>query len=110
MLYSQELAKEYPQLTSVSVHPGIIMTGLFDNVSFMTKLPALLSYHGKTTPVEQGPYNQLWAATAPKEKLVNGEYYEPIGEVGARTTKASRDEKLARRLWEWTQGELARWE
>lgn len=109
MLYSQEVAKQYPQLTSVSVHPGIVMTGLFDNVSFMTKLPALISNAGKTIPVEQGPYNQLWAATADKAKLVNGEYYEPIGKIGVRTTKAAKDQKLAQRLWEWTQKELEGW-
>jgi NAD(P)-dependent dehydrogenase (short-subunit alcohol dehydrogenase family) len=63
MVYSQGLAKQYPQITSVSVHPGIIMTGLFDNMSFFTKLPALLLNTGKTTPVEHGSYNQLWAAT-----------------------------------------------
>jgi hypothetical protein len=108
MLYSQELAKQYPQITSVSVHPGIIMTGLFDNVSFFTKLPALLSNTGKTTPVEQGSYNQLRAATVDKSKLVNGEYYEPIGKVGVRTTKAARDKELPLRLWEWTQDRVGK--
>ena len=110
MLYSQEIAKHYPQLTSVSVHPGIIKTGLFDNVSLMTKLPALISNVGKTTPVEQGPYNQLWAATVGKGKLVNGEYYEPIGKVGVRTTKMARDKALGSKLWDWTQRELERWD
>lgn len=106
LLYSQELAKRHPEITSVSVHPGIIMTGLFDNVSFMTKLPVLIQSIGKKTSVEEGPYNQLWAATCPKGKLVNGEYYEPVGVVGKRTTRAARDEKLAARLWDWTQKEL----
>ena len=37
MLYSQEMAKHYPEVTSISVHPGVILTGLFDNVSLSTK-------------------------------------------------------------------------
>ena len=106
LLYSQELAKHYPEITTISVHPGIILTGLFENVGFFTKLPVLLISSGKRTPVEEGHYNQCWAATCEKSKLRNGEYYEPIGKVGKRTTKQAKDVKLAGRLWEWTQKEV----
>lgn len=54
------------------------MTGLYDGVPFFTKLPPLILSIGKRIPVEQGPYNQLWAATCDKNELINGEYYEPI--------------------------------
>ncbi len=58
------------------------------------------------TPVGEGPYNQLWAATCPRTKLKNGEYYEPVGIVGQRTTTASKDKKLAAQLWDWTEKAL----
>ncbi|TKA70685.1 hypothetical protein B0A55_07001 [Friedmanniomyces simplex] len=103
MLYSQELAKRYPVLTSLSVHPGVIRTALFEHVSFLTKLPTMFM---KTTPVEEGHYQQCWAATCAKGGLQNGEYYEPMGVVGARSTRASKDAKLAAKLWEWTEKEL----
>lgn len=106
LLYSQELAKHYPDVTSVSVHPGVILTGLFDNIPFTTKLPVLLISLGKQTPVEEGHYHQCWAATCSTSDLVNGEYYEPIGVIGKRTTKNARDTKLAAKLWEWTQKKL----
>ncbi|KAK0357433.1 hypothetical protein LTR91_016030 [Friedmanniomyces endolithicus] len=103
MLYSQELAKRHPTLTSVSVHPGVIQTALFDHVDFFTKLPTMFF---KKTPLEQGHWQQCWAATCPKSGLKNGEYYEPGGVVGVRTTRASKDVQLAAKLWEWTEKEL----
>ena len=109
LLYSQQLAKHYPGITTVAIHPGIIMTGLFENVSLSTKLPALISSIGKRTPVEEGHFTQCWAATCEKTKLSNGEYYEPIGVAGKRTTKLSKDMQLAEQLWDWTQTELERY-
>ncbi|KAK5721805.1 hypothetical protein LTR15_006397 [Elasticomyces elasticus] len=107
MLYSQELAKRYPALTSLSIHPGVIQTGLFDNVSFLTKLPTMFM---KKTPVAEGHYMQCWGATAARSTLQNGEYYEPMGVVGKCSTSASKDTKLAARLWEWTEKELQAYE
>ncbi len=106
LLYTEQLAKHYPEVTFVSVHPGVILTGLFENVSLAMKLPVLLSSMGKRTPVEEGHFNQCWAATCAKSSLKNGEYYEPIGEIGNRTTLQAKDKELGERLWEWTQKEL----
>lgn len=107
LLYPSELAKRHPQILSVAVHPGIIMTDLFSNVSFGTRLPALIGSIGKRTPIEQGPYNQLWAATSPRSGIKNGEYYEPVGKVGHRTTAQAKNGKLAAELWKWTEEALA---
>jgi len=111
LLYTQELARQHPEITSVSVHPGYIKTGLFDAVSFMTALPVLLVGVGRWVPPEQGFWTQCWAATAKKEKLVNGEYYEPVGKLGKRSTALARDQNgvLAKKLWEWTEQELKAW-
>jgi NAD(P)-dependent dehydrogenase (short-subunit alcohol dehydrogenase family) len=107
LLYTDELARRYPEITWVSVHPGYIFTGLFDGASFLTKLPVLIMSIGSRTPVEKGHFAQCWAATAPK--VVSGGYYEPIGVEGKRATALARDRELAGRLWEWTQDELKGW-
>lgn len=109
MLYTDELARHYPEITWLSVHPGYIFTGLFDGTSFLTKLPVLIMSIGNRTPVEKGHFAQCWAATAPKAKVVNGGYYEPIGVAGKRATALANDKKLAGQLWEWTQTELKDW-
>jgi hypothetical protein len=82
---------------------------LFDGTSFLTKLPVLILSIGNRTPVEKGHFAQCWAATAPKERVVNGGYYEPIGVAGKRATSLANDKKLAGQLWEWTQTELKDW-
>lgn len=107
LLYTDELARHYPDITWVSVHPGYIFTGLFDGASFLTKLPVLIMSIGSRTPVEKGHFAQCWAATAPK--VVSGGYYEPIGVEGKRATALARDRELAGRLWDWAQEELKGW-
>jgi NAD(P)-dependent dehydrogenase (short-subunit alcohol dehydrogenase family) len=109
MLYTDELARRYPEITWVSVHPGIILTGLFEATTFLTRLPVLLMSIGSRVPVEKGHFAQCWAATAPKGRVVSGVYYEPVGVEGKRTTALATDRELAGRLWEWTQGELEEW-
>lgn len=109
LLYTDELARHYPEITWISVHPGVILTGLFAGTSFLTKLPVLIMSIGTRIPVEKGHFAQCWAATAPKSKVVNGGYYEPIGVAGKRATHLANDKKLAGQLWEWTQEVLKGW-
>lgn len=109
LLYARELAKRYPTIKTVSVHPGYIKTDLFAGVSFATALPVrvMAKFGDGWTPVEEGPYNQTWAGTTPRENLEDGAYYTPIAKKGVLETSQSRDDKLAAELWEWTEKELA---
>lgn len=107
LLYSDELARRYPEITSVSVHPGFVFTSLWDDQPYLVKFGGLMASIGKTVKVEEGHYNQLWAATCPKDKLVNGGYYVPFCIEGKRETASAKDAKLAEKLWEWTEKELS---
>lgn len=110
-LYAKELAKRYPQIKTVSIHPGFIKTDLFDGVS-----PMMQQFFRVTVPlgegwtdVSKGPYNQTWAGTTSRANLEDGAYYVPIAKKGKLETAASRDSALATRLWDWTQKELEQW-
>ncbi|KAE8153825.1 hypothetical protein BDV25DRAFT_148857 [Aspergillus avenaceus] len=110
ILFAAELARRYPSITSVSVHPGIILTDLYQSVRERSVFGALgsktLSYLG--TPVPQGAYGQLWAAAgAKRQDLVNGSYYIPVGHRKPYNPYAN-DKDMGRRLWEWTESELRR--
>lgn len=105
ILYASELARRYPSITSTSVHPGVINTGLVGDLGFLDKALVYVTNVGKMVTPQQGACNQLWAATADKGKVTNGEFYEPVGVPGTHD-KMSNDEKLAGELWEWTQKEL----
>ncbi|KAL4933029.1 uncharacterized protein BDV17DRAFT_145558 [Aspergillus undulatus] len=110
ILFASELSRRYPSLTSVSVHPGIILTDLYGAVSESNPLVrvALRVLGALTTRVEQGAANQLWAGFgAKKEQLVNGAYYVPVG-IWKASNRFVVDEEAGRALWEWTEKELER--
>lgn len=104
-VYARALAKNIPQITSVSVYPGDIQTGLFSSNggSWMITLLRTVVVPLTSVSVQEGAKNQLWAGTAKGVK--SGEYYEPIGVLGKASRQADSDE-LAKKLWDWTEKEL----
>jgi len=110
LLYAQELSKHYPEITSVAVHPGVIRTGLIESLGLVDRVTVSLKFAGQWRPLEEGPYNQCWAATVEKSQLKNGGYYRPVAKLTVPTTKAAKDAELSKKLWEWTQLELAQYE
>ncbi|CAO2650997.1 Nn.00g092940.m01.CDS01 [Neocucurbitaria sp. VM-36] len=115
ILYARELAAQYPQITSISLHPGVILTDLYQSLraNFFLKigvwiygfLAMVLPGHYKDT--KGGALNTTWCATVEKEELVNGAFYNPVGKKNAGS-KWARDEGLQKKLWEWTEAELER--
>jgi NAD(P)-dependent dehydrogenase (short-subunit alcohol dehydrogenase family) len=99
VLYASQLAKQYPNLTSIAIHPGVVGTDLVSNLGLADRL--LVYTTSRIVKPEDGCKNSLWAATVARRSLENGAYYSPIAEPGKRT-KFSHDEKLAEKLWEWT--------
>ena len=119
ILFTNELVRRYPAITSVSIHPGAVATGLSGPFAAahpwfnMTLMPIWKLV--KTQPTIDA-YNQTWASVAPVEgKAVTGKegletvkqgaYYVPVAKEGG-TTKFAKDAELAKQLWEWTEGEL----
>ena len=109
MLYAAELARRYPSITTVSVHPGVIATGLVTGLSLVNQVSLRLLYIGRMVTIEEGVKNQLWAATTERKNLVNGTYYAPVG-VPGKHYRMSKDVNLARELWEWTHKALGAYE
>lgn len=110
ILFAAELSRRYPSITSVAVHPGIIVTNLYDSLNSQSLFAALgskfLRLSGST--VQQGACNSLWAAAgAKKEELSNGGYHVPVG-ILERRNKWACNEDMGKRLWEWTELELTK--
>lgn len=108
ILYAAELARRYPNILSVSIHPGVVQTGLVGNLGFANKLLVYATNFGRMLKPAEGAYNQLWAATtSDRSKIVNGAFYEPVGVLSNNKVDAtSRSEKLAAELWDWTEQAL----
>ncbi|KXJ89472.1 hypothetical protein Micbo1qcDRAFT_165556, partial [Microdochium bolleyi] len=82
-LYARELARRFPQVTAVSLHPGVVRTSLGDTASansWIARVAVALFSTFAGVDVQTGALNQLWAATA--EGVVSGEYYVPVGVPG----------------------------
>lgn len=107
ILYTRALAKRYPNITAVAIHPGIIATDLYlpnAQNSFIMNLGLKVAGRLRGT-VATGALNQLWAATGKKNEVVSGTYYTPIGNRAGGSPLA-QNMKLADELWEYTEKEL----
>lgn len=107
MLYARELAARHPEILCMAIHPGVVATNLIGDSGFLNRAFINLSHLGLLLKPEQGAHNQVWAATAPREKIQSGSYYEPVGRLSdGKLDKTAKSEILSRRLWEWTEEEL----
>ncbi|EXJ86406.1 hypothetical protein A1O3_03357 [Capronia epimyces CBS 606.96] len=108
IMFAAELARRYPTLTSVSLHPGIIKTDLYlpsIGVNPIVKYGSMVVGPLLFQNIETGAFNQLWAAAgARKEELTNGGYYTPVGKL--RKNKWVTDTDAGTKLWQWTEKEL----
>lgn len=108
ILFARELARRYPQITSVAVHPGVILTDLYKpnkEINTLVRLGVGLLGSFVMGTVQEGAKNQLWAAVAGKEEVRNGAYYVPVGKLSKGSGYAG-DEKLAEELWRWSEAEV----
>ncbi|KAI9841658.1 MAG: hypothetical protein M1838_003462 [Thelocarpon superellum] len=105
VIYAHELARRYPNITSVSVHPGVVKTALVGDLDFWHKALVYATNIGSMKAPEEGAWHQLWAATADKSAMKNGAFYEPMAILG-KESKMSSSPELGEDLWTWTQKQL----
>lgn len=109
VLFTKGLAKRYPEIKSVAIHPGGVNTGLSAPLEkSMGFVGSVIGPLAKLVvdSVEKGALGQLWAATAKGETGPDsGSFYYPVAKLHIGN-KYIRDEKLADTLWDWTEREL----
>ncbi|KAL5047902.1 hypothetical protein BDW71DRAFT_196339 [Aspergillus fruticulosus] len=105
VLHSKALAKRYPNILTLSLHPGTVKTNLSAGPISSTPLYRLIKplVELGAPGLRKGAANILFAAVSPRLRLEcdNGAYLLPIGKVSA-PSKAGSDPKMAEDLWEWT--------
>ncbi|KAI0475568.1 hypothetical protein GGR56DRAFT_519965 [Xylariaceae sp. FL0804] len=109
LLYARELAARHPAVLSLSVHPGVVKTALVSDLRWSQKPMVYLPNLGQMLTPEQGTYNLLWAITADRSSIKSGGFYTPVGKLSSDKTKASEDPALSKKLWEWTEAEIAQY-
>ena len=107
ILFVKELARRHPEILSLSVHPGLVSTDLYQTTqqSNMFMKVGLMVGGWLRVTAEQGALGQLWASVASRGRNMNGAYYKPIG-VKSSGNWLAADAKLAEEFWEWTENEV----
>ena len=106
VIYAAERAQRCPEITAVSIHPGVIWTNLWNvKWSLLNRIFIHFATLGQAVPVTEGVKVPYWAMTTAKENLTPGAFYEKVGVIGAQS-KDSQNKELGERLWNWTQQEL----
>ncbi|KAI5864452.1 oxidoreductase [Durotheca rogersii] len=108
ILYAAEIARRYPCIKSVSVHPGVVSTDMVNNLSlgrkaFVYGVNWLMGI--SVVDESEGRLSQLWvAAGAKRDELVNGAYYMPVGvQSNNKLDSYAKSKELARELWSYTE-------
>lgn len=113
ILYAAEIARRYPSIKAVSVHPGVVATDLVNNLPAMRRAfiySTIWLMGGGVVEPKKGCLSQLWvAAGAKRDDLVNGAFYMPVGVLSNnKLDKFAKSEELASELWSYTDGVLAK--
>jgi NAD(P)-dependent dehydrogenase (short-subunit alcohol dehydrogenase family) len=106
-LFAYQLAKKYPNITSTSVHPGLVKSNIWNTLETLPRymrwaMIPIVYFMGLTA--KEGAKTQLWCSFS--KDVENGAYYEPVGKRA--DGKVTRDEILAQKLWDWTEQELTK--
>ena len=94
ILFAAEAERRWPEVTSVSFHPGVVRSNFGDGKAmrlFYRFAPFLV------TPEKAGEL-LTWLATAPDEEIVGGGYY--VGHQLKRPKPHADDPELAAQLWD----------
>ena len=94
ILFTAEAARRWPDVESVSFHPGVVRTNFGHGRAvrlFYRHAPFL------TSPEKAGAL-LVWLATTPVAELTNGAYY--VGHRVTRPSAQAADPAMAARLWD----------
>lgn len=108
ILHAKVLSDKYPQITSVAVHPGVILTDLYASQKETNPLVkwGVWALGGFVMgDVKAGALNQIWASVGDKNEAGKSAYWVPVAKASAGSGYA-KDAGLADKLWEYTEEEL----
>ncbi len=105
ILLAKQFNKQYPGITSVSVHPGVVKTNLSRHMSFGKKLLFMIKHPLAILSMkepEEGAATQVFTATVANDELIGGAYYVDC-EV-AEEAESAQNMEDARKLFDYCDG------
>ena len=111
--HARALAKRHPAVLSVSLHPGMVASEIYNDPNSGNMLTRALGPYAKS--VAEGSMCQLCCAVGSRVSLAdNGEYFVPPGIKGSdgwffeKASKYGRSDEASDALWEWSEKEVAK--
>lgn len=103
MLFARALSKRLAGTgkTANSVHPGVIMTNLPRHMNPVVRAVYPLASAIAMKSIEEGAATQTYLVAHPSAEGVTGQYFADCNP--ANSTKNSRDDAMAERLWQVTE-------
>ncbi|KZL64929.1 retinol dehydrogenase [Colletotrichum incanum] len=105
--HTRTLSQVHPSIKFVAIHPGVVNTGLFDDLKKRRPwLGGFVSVVGSIflTDVHVGARAQLWASTADREGIKSGGFYNH--KLKEYKEAVLFDNRAAQDLWDWTEREF----
>lgn len=111
ILYTEEIARRYPKLSTIAVHPGVIYdNGLVQSLERIDRFIVWSTSFGRRIGVDDGAKNTVWAATCDKNDIEGWAYAEPVGNrMEPPAWGKEKRQEHGVKLWEWTEKELQQW-
>lgn len=95
ILFAAESARRWPEILSVSYHPGVVRSRFGRDNAVVAGFYKFWPY---LTSPEEGADTLVWLAGAPADQLTNGGYYAK--RTLRQPTRPTGDPKLAAALWD----------
>ncbi len=97
--FTKSLSEKYGQtgITAYALHPGVVLTPIWDKVTGLMKLVALILKPFMITP-EKGARTTIYLATQPRLEQKSGLYFKKC--KVAKTAPVAEDVAARNRLWE----------
>ncbi len=108
ILFTRELARRVADrgVTANCFHPGFVRSGFGLNNKGLLKAGVKIAGALFARTPEKGAETLVWLASSPEVAQISGEYF--ADKKIARTTRLAKDDALAGKLWEFTEGLLSK--
>jgi len=101
LIFAREFAKQHPDIVSNALHPGVVATRFGNkDTNWFISLAWNIMKLGMVSP-EKGAKTSVYLASAPEAGEFTGQYFNDKQQK-KRGNPLSRDEELARKLWDYS--------
>ncbi len=104
VLFTRELARRYPDISSNCLHPGIVRTHIGDKGANCFYAMLWMLYKPFMRPTRCGARTSIYLALSPEVNNVKGRYFDQ-NQACRKPSPAACDPELAKKLWEWSEQE-----